>query len=73
MARGFLEERAREVRRRVDGELDVVRVGALDAGFVELAAVVSDDVERRNRYVLYPIKPCSLYCPESVNCLSLSW
>jgi hypothetical protein len=41
VARGFLEERAGLAGRRVHGELDVFGVGALDAGFVELAGAVS--------------------------------
>lgn len=37
VACGLFEERAGLVGRRVDGELDVVRVGAFDASFIELA------------------------------------
>lgn len=38
VARGLFEERTRLARGRVDGQLDVAGVGALDAGLVELAA-----------------------------------
>lgn len=62
VARGFFEERARLIGRRVDGELYVVRVGALDAGFVELAALVSNDDTTRVWSVDDPTQSSSALC-----------